>query len=313
MPLAHADHKSALQTIPLKTLRNGFVLPMLGLGTWMMGGDMVADPSADLVREVDALQAGLALGFRHIDTAEIYAGGVTEKVVATAINDFSRDDLILASKAFRTHHGYDDLLKALQGSLQRLGTDYLDLYYLHAPNLEIPLAETARALNAARRDGLIRHIAVSNFRPERLEELQKHLESPIVANQVHYNLVFREPEAVGMFEHAEKHDYFIVAWRPLQLQKRNVDPATTQKNIWEIGAYPALDDIAAAAGKTNVQVALNWIASHKHAVALIKSSNPAHLQEAIDACSWQLSEADVENLSQNFQPQISISDTIPLQ
>ncbi len=307
-----SENLLSVSPIPVRTLRNGFALPVLGLGTWLMGGDTVVDPTADLAREVAALQAGLALGFRHIDTAEIYSKGVAETIVATAIKDFPRADLILASKVSTPNHDYDDLLKSLKGSLERLQTPYLDIYYLHAPNLEVPLAETARALNVAHRDGLIRHIAVSNFLPERLDALQAYLDSPIVVNQVHYNLAFREAEAVGMFDHAVKHDYFVEAWSPLRLKKRNVDNALASKNVWERGVYPVLDAVANSNGKTNVQIALNWVVSHPQTITLIKSSSPAHLREAVGACDWSLSTTDAEILTRDFQPQFVVSDSIPL-
>jgi diketogulonate reductase-like aldo/keto reductase len=312
MAEALASSSSVSSSLPVKKLRSGFSLPVLGLGTWLMGGEFEPDPHANLSQEIEALQEGLSLGFRHIDTAELYANGNAEKIVADAIKVFPRSQLTLASKVFPTHHGYDALLASLKASLQRLQTPYLDIYYLHAPNLEIPLVETARALNEARRDGLIRHIAVSNFLPARIEALQQHLDSPIVANQVHFNLAFREPDAVGMFDHALKHDYFVVAWRPLRLQNRHMTNGAAQKNVWERGAYTLLDSLADKTGKTNTQIALNWVAAYPQTVALIKSSNPVHLREAAESWKTPLNTGDIEKLSRDFTPQFKISDTIPL-
>lgn len=304
----HIIEKLSSISIPSRRLRSGFSLPVIGLGTWMMGGDVSPDPSANIAREVEALQSGIAVGFRHIDTAELYADGVSETILAEAIKDFPRRDLIVASKVSPPNHGYDDLLKSLEGSLQRLKTDYLDVYYLHAPNFEIPLSETAKALNKAVSAGLVRHVAVSNFMPERLDALQEHLDSRIVANQVHYNIAFREPEAVGMLEHALDRDYFIVAWRPVRLTTRDDDVA----GVWERGRYPLLDAVADANGQTNIQAALNWVVSRPQTVALVKASRQEHLREIAETCEKSLKNEDIEKLSRDFAPQFIVSDTIPL-
>ncbi|MBV8061873.1 MAG: aldo/keto reductase [Alphaproteobacteria bacterium] len=302
----------AAHTIPEKRLKTGFALPVLGLGTWMMGGDHAHDPNANMAAEVKALQQGIELGFRHIDTAEVYAAGFSETIVADAIRPYRREDLVLASKVGPKNHNYDALLSSLKASLERLKTPYLDIYYLHAPNLDVPLQETARALNVAVADGLIKHIAVSNFHPDRIDRLREYLQTPIVANQVHYNLAFREPETVGMLKHAQERDYFIVAWRPIRFANRKAVPGTGLKNAWEPGAYPVLDQVAAETGKSNIQVALNWLFAQPQTVALVKSSKADHLAEICGACGWQLTEAQRRTLSRDFLPQYETSDTIPL-
>lgn len=301
-----------VQTIPVKTLKNGFSLPELGLGTWLMGGERAPDAQADRAREVAAIRAALDYGFRHIDTAEMYAAGVAETIVAEAMAAFPRAEITLASKVMAHNIGHDNLLRSLDASLERLRTDHIDLYYIHAPNDEVPPAETARALNKAYADKRIRAIGVSNYLPARMDALQAHLDAPIVANQVHLNLIYRGPMAAGMMEHAQRHDYFVVAWRPVRFADRRLDPAQTHKNAWERGAYPLLDEMADKYGKTNVQTALKWVLSLPNTVTLVKSSQPKHIEELLGGCGWQFAPADLERLTRDFRPQEQTSNSVPL-
>ena len=134
-------------TIPVRQLKNGFAMPLLGMGSWMLGGGAERDPASDGEKEAAALRSGLELGFRHIDTAEMYAGGFSEEIVGRAIRGWKRSDLFLTSKVWKTHLAYDEVLRACERSLRRLGTDYLDLYLIHQVDDAYPLEETIRALD----------------------------------------------------------------------------------------------------------------------------------------------------------------------
>ena len=295
-------------TFPVKTLKNGFSLPVLGLGTWKMGGDREYNPDNDDARDIAALTMAMESGFTHIDTAESYAGGHAEKLIGQAIKGHNRNQLILASKVWPINMGRDNLVKSLEASLARLQTDYLDVYYLHETNFDIPFKETAAGLNDAYKRGLIKHIAVANFLPQTFDRMQSFLDMPIVANQVHYNLMFREPAAHGMLEHALKHDYLIVAWRPIRFSRRNSDA----QDVWQKGVYPIVDQTAEKYQKTNIQVAINWLISQPNIVTLAKSSNPVHLREIIGSIDWALAPDDIKDLIDNFPEQKTVSDSVPL-
>ena len=99
-------------TIPVRQLKNGFAMPLLGMGSWMLGGGAERDPASDGEKEAAALRSGLELGFRHIDTAEMYAGGFSEEIVGRAIRGWKRSDLFLTSKVWKTHLAYDEVLRA---------------------------------------------------------------------------------------------------------------------------------------------------------------------------------------------------------
>lgn len=298
--------------IPYKTLKNGTTLPALGLGTWLMGGDTqkIVSPQDDI--DIATIKMAIKNGFTHIDTAELYGAGGAEEIVGKAIQGYDRSTLYIASKAYKGHHTRELLSQSLDASLKRLGTDYLDLYYLHLPTLETPFEETADALNKAYAAGKIKNVGVGNFSAKNFDALQKYLEPKIIANQVHYNLSFREPEATGLLEHSIKNDYFIVAWRPLRLKKRNPNDGGIPHNIWDKGAFPLIDEMAKKYNKTNVQIALAWTTYLPNVTTLIKSSNMLHLNEAFDSFGFKLSEEDYKILQRDFAPQFSVSDTVAL-
>jgi diketogulonate reductase-like aldo/keto reductase len=125
-------------------------------------------------------------------------------------------------------------------------------------------------------------------------------------------LSFREPEYSGLIHHAKDHDYFMIAWRPLKLVKRNTLSPLVPHNVWEKGVFPILDHISSRYGVTNVQMALAWVTHHDHVVTLVKSSRLDHLLEAAEGVSIPLSDEDYKILSQEFSPQFNVSDTISL-
>ena len=146
------------------TLPSGEALPVLGQGTWKMGED--GRRHAD---EVKALQLGLDLGMTLIDTAEMYASGGAEKVVAEAIAG-RRDEVFLVSKVLPSNASRAGVQRACENSLRRLATDRIDLYLLHWPG-SVPLTETVEAFEALKAAGKVRHWGVSNFDTDEMEEL----------------------------------------------------------------------------------------------------------------------------------------------
>lgn len=112
--------------IPSKKLNSGFEIPVLGLGTYSMGGGIARDQANDDQRDITAIETAINLGIKHIDTAELYAEGYAEVLVGQAIKDFDRSKLFLASKVQKTHLNSKDIKIAVKDSLKRLGTDYFD-------------------------------------------------------------------------------------------------------------------------------------------------------------------------------------------
>lgn len=284
-------------TVPWKTLPGGFSMPVLGQGTWRLGGVSERDPENDDARDVAVIRRALDAGLTHIDTAEMYAGGHAEELVGEAIRGVERSRLFLTGKVWKSHLGGDGPLRAAEASLRRLGVDAFDLYLVHQVNPEIPLKETIRAMNRLQREGLARNIGVSNFSLDRLKQAQALSEVPIVANQLHYNLQVREIELSGLLDFCQETGVMVIAWRPL----RGVDCSV-----------PLLTELAARYGHTPRQLALNWLISQPGVVTIVKASDPLHLAENVGAVDWRMAEEDVERLRGEYPDRRAVSEAVPL-
>ena len=266
----------------------------------MIGGAETRDQGCDADAAIRSIRRGLEAGLSCIDTAEIYAGGFTEELVGAAIRGYPRDRLQIISKVSSRHLRHDDVLRSAAASLERLGTDYLDVYVIHKPTPDIPLPETMQAMQALQEKGLIRHIGVSNFSVGSLARARQYLEAPIVLNQVHYNLIYREPERSGLLEYCRDNDIFLMAWRPL-----------------EKGAIPenppaVLNDICTRYERTPARVAINWLVSQSHVVTLSTMQSEQHLRDNLGAMDWTLRPEDIELLRSQFPGQHSVSNREPL-
>ncbi|MGB5931976.1 MAG: aldo/keto reductase [Anaerolineae bacterium] len=286
--------------MPTKRLRSGFEMPIFGMGTWRMGGDYHYDPSNDDEADIRAIRAAIEIGITHIDTAETYAEGHAERLVGQAIKGYDREKLFIVSKVSPEHLRYDDLIASAKGSLERLETDYLDLYLIHHPNPNIRIVETMRAKDVLVDEGLVKNIGVSNFTVERLEEAQAHTKNRIVANQLHLNLIYREPERKGLLEYCQKNDVMFVAWRPMQ------------KGLLAKRGIKVLDEMCEKYGRSPAQIAINWLVSQPNVVTLSKMRNVEHIKENLGAIGWQMDEEDIDRLRRDFPNQQDVSDTVPL-
>ncbi len=286
--------------IPVKKLKNGFSLPEFGIGTYGMGGHREREAQNDDQADIQAVRAAIELGVTHIDTAEVYAEGRAEEIVAQAVKGYDRNKLFIVSKVYQTNLAYDDVLRSCEASLQRLQTDYLDLYLVHKFNPEIALSETMPALDQLKDRGLIKNIGVSNFCVEHFKQAQSHTENKIVCNQVHYNLIFREPQRKGLLKYCQDNDIFLVAWRP-------VEKGELTQDIPDI-----LQELVNKYKKTPAQIAINWLTSQPNVVTIAKSRNLKHLEDNLGGVGWYLDEADIKKLIDGYPGQQAISNRQPL-
>lgn len=275
-------------------------MPYLGMGTWLMGGRDTRDPADDGRASVEALTRGLNAGYRHIDTAEMYAGGFSEEIVGEAVAGFKRESLFLTSKVWKTHLHYDDVLRAAEDSLRRLRTDYLDLYLIHQVNEDVPIRETMRAMNRLVDEKIIRWIGVSNFAVERFEQAQGWADSKVAVNQVHYNLQVREVEKSGLLEYCQTHDVMLTAWRPLQKGMLAEEPPR------------CLMEVAQRYSLSPYQTALSWLTSQKNVVTITKAADPDHLLENMQATEVELASDALEYLRAEYPGQTDRSEAVPL-
>ncbi|MEK7501344.1 MAG: aldo/keto reductase [Patescibacteria group bacterium] len=288
--------------IRTKKLKNGFKIPEYGLGTWQMGGRDERDLSNDDKADVEAIKNAIAAGITHIDTAEIYANGHSEELIAKALKEAytKRENIFLVSKVPSEHQGYGGVINACKQSLKRLETDCLDLYLLHDYDNVFPLDETMRAMVELKDKGLIKNIGVSNFGIEHLKEAQGYCKYPIVCDQVHYNLRVREVEKNGLLQYCQKNDIMIIAYRP-----------TEKGNMFN--QMPAIiQEMCKKYDKTYPQIAINWLISQPNVVTIVKTRNPAHLKENLGALGYSMEPKDIEHLRDEYPNQIYVSDVIPL-
>jgi diketogulonate reductase-like aldo/keto reductase len=261
----------------LKPLGNtGVMIPEIGLGTWNYSGG------------VKPLREGIELGAYLIDTAEGYH---TEDVVGQAIKGI-RDRVFIATKVSGRHLRYDDVLRAVEGSLRLLGTDYIDLYQIHWPNSSVPIKETMRAMEALVDSGHIKYIGVSNFSVRDMQEAQAAMRKyPIVSNQVLYNLNSRSIEK-DLIPYCENHGVTIIAYTPLD----NGRLATGSRGR----GMKVLEQIATEMKKTPAQVALNWCTSRPNVIAIPKSNSVPRTVENCGASGWRLPQAHIRLLDEAF-------------
>jgi diketogulonate reductase-like aldo/keto reductase len=269
----------------------GVQIPVLGLGTWGIGGFTTGNSEKDEIG-IQAIRLGLDLGMRFVDTAEMYGGGHSEEVVAEATKD-QRESIFLATKVSGGHLAYEDVLRSCEASLKRLRTRYLDLYQIHWPNSRIPLSETMKAMGRLVDDGKVRHIGVSNFSVRQLTEAQEALsKTRVVSNQVEYSLTERSIEG-DLLPFAEKEKITIIAYSPLA---RGQISGQAHGDRWKV-----LDQIAKITHKTRSQVALNWLVLKSQVVAIPKASNLDHVRENSGSVGWSLSNEQVERLDEAFK------------
>jgi aryl-alcohol dehydrogenase-like predicted oxidoreductase len=196
----------------MKKLKSGFELPVYGMGLARVGGSTEKDTSQD-EEWIKSIKLAIDNGVTHFDTAEAYGVGHSEELLGRAIKDTQRNRLIVASKVSAWNQTYDSIRKSCQASLQRLGTDYIDLYMLHTfPERGTDIKDTMRAMTDLVDQGLIKNIGVSNLTINRFKAAQAATPHKIVCNQLHYNVQFREVEQRGILEYSQKNDVFVVAW-----------------------------------------------------------------------------------------------------
>jgi 2,5-diketo-D-gluconate reductase B len=266
---------------------HGLQIPKIGFGTYKMGGEFTADLSKDSV-SLAALVSALELGYTHFDTAEIYANGHAEELLAGAIRETGskRENLFITTKVSPDHLNYDNVLKACENSLRRLKMEYIDLYLIHWPNPLIKLEETFRALNQLVREGKVKHLGVSNFNLRNLKKAKALSESPLLTNQVPYSLPEKKYVKNGVLEYCQQNDILLTAYTPVKF--RNLKVNQTLKRIAE------------AHNATSFQIALAWLTSQPRVITIPMSFNALHQKENLAAAEIKLTAEEIEILNQLY-------------
>ena len=253
-------------SIPTRTLPSGDELPALGLGTYGLDDEQTAT----------SVRTALEAGYTHIDTAEGYHN---EAVIGDVLAEYDHEDVFLTSKVLPKNLDYESLIRSCESSLERLGTDYLDLYLIHWPNPAISLRESLQAMARLHDRGLVRNVGVSNFSAYQLSCAHHITDVPIAVNQIEFHPWFQRPALV---DYCRESDTVIEAAAPF-------------------GRADVFDDevvreLAETYEKSPAQVTLRWMLD-RGMVALPRSATPEHVRANADL-DWSLDETDCRRLDE---------------
>jgi diketogulonate reductase-like aldo/keto reductase len=240
-------------------------MPRLGIGTWQN-----TDPAAC----ADSVRTALEMGYRHVDTAQIYdnEAAVGDGLAAAAV---ARDDIFLATKVWIDSLASEDVIETTEASLDRLGVDTVDLLYVHWAARTYDPDETLAAMAELKERGAIRHIGVSNFEPHHLDRASEVLDGQIFANQVEMHPLLPQE---ALREYADRHDINLVAYSPLARG--------------EVFGVDTLADIADDYGVSEAQVSLAWLRA-KGVTAIPKATGRDHIADNWASLDLELSTGDI--------------------
>jgi len=244
-------------------------MPMLGFGTW---------ENDDYDQCVESVRTAIEMGYRHIDTAQAYRN---EEAVGDGIAaaDVPREDIFLATKVWISQLSSDDVVESTRESLEKLGTDYLDLLYVHWPARDYDPEGTLGAFDRLVDEGAVRHVGVSNFEPHHVDRAREVLDAPLFANQVEIH-PFLQQETLR--EYAAGNDIELVAYSPLARG--------------EVVGNGTLESIADKHDATVPQVALAWLRD-LDITAIPKATSEAHIRDNWESLTVDLDEADHERIA----------------
>lgn len=261
----------------------GESVPVLGMGTWRMGGGSALDRGDDR-GAVEALRRGLELGLTLVDTAEAYGEGHSERLVGEALRGFDRSQVFIVSKVKQERATREGIVAAARASVARLGT-HMDLYLLHWPPDDGNLGERMRGLEDVVRNGLSRHIGVSNFGVKLLEEAGTYLSTVEVAAVQNRMSVTSRGYLKDVVPYAQRLGMMFMAYTPLE--------------HGGLVSSRVLSQVASRYEKTAIQVALNWLICIDPVVPIPKAERVVHVEENAGAAGWRMSKEDWEAIERS--------------
>jgi diketogulonate reductase-like aldo/keto reductase len=259
---------------PIIVEANGARIPAIGLGTWQLKDETC----------VEAVRAGLAAGYRHIDTAAMYEN---EEAVGEGLQAgrLDRHEVFVTTKVWYTEIAPGNLERSAEAGLKRLRLDQVDLLLIHWPSADIPVREAVKALANAKRRGLARHIGISNFSAKLVEEAVAHCDEPLVTNQCEYHPYLNQDRVRAA---GARHGLSFTSYCPLG-RGDLVNDATVQ-------------EIGRGYGKTAAQVILRWHVQQPGTIAIPRSSNPHRIEENVQVFDFALSDEEMRRISSLARP-----------
>jgi len=260
---------------------HGAAIPAVGYGTMLF-------PDPD--RAVELIGHALACGYRHIDTARKYG---TEQWVGEAIraSGVPREEIWVTTKVTEENAKADDFARSVDTSLETLGLDHVDLLLIHWPQPAVPLEETLGALARAKRDGLARHIGVSNFTIALLDEAVAKCPEPLVTNQIEYHSYINQDRLLAA---CRKHDLLVTCHAPLARGAMLDDPVILE--------------IAAAHGKSAAQVALRWTVQQPGIGVVPRALEISEIEENIALFDFTLSDSEMDRIGRMKERHLRVID-----
>ena len=333
----------------------GVKVSAIGLGTWQFGSSEWGygqEYAAIEARKI--LLRAIELGVNFVDSAEIYGFGKSERIIGEALTEGAavgigqdllressngsrssvgpendlRSKVFIATKVFPIAPVEQVVSQRARQSAKRLRTDYIDLYQVHWPNPFFPISTTMSGMKNLVSSGLVKHVGVSNFSADRWKQADEKLGSPVLSNQVRFNLADRRPEA-QILPFAQKNDRIVIAYSPLAQgflsakysptnrprgAARAGNPLFLNENL-ERGAtlFEVLGKVATSHGATPSQVCLAWLIAKPNVVVIPGAASVEQLEKNVEAAQLELSKDDIETLnevSDAFTP-ISGPKTVP--
>ena len=293
----------------------------------------------------EIIERAIELGINFFDTANAYSNGESEKVLGKVLNDYNRDEYVVSTKGYfptnlfsdekETHPNSSGLSRKaieqeLQNSLDRLGMDTIDLYYIHRWDYDTPIEETLKTLDDAVRRNQVRYIGASSMWTHQFAKAiyrSDHLGlERFISMQNHYNLVYREEER-EMIPFCKEEKIAVIPWSPLAqgYLTRPHEKMTSTKRGEELtgfhqeyrqGGGPTInervEEIARQKGVKMAQIALAWLL-HKDTVdaPIIGTTSVKHLEEAVEALEINLSDSEIEYLEEPYEPLLISGDKVP--
>jgi 2,5-diketo-D-gluconate reductase B len=256
-------------------------IPLVGLGTWCLRGRVC----------VDIVEQALRLGYRHLDTAELYEN---EREVGDGLraSGVPREEIFVTTKISPSHFAPRELERAANDSLTRLRLSEVDLLLLHWPTPQVPLSETLKALCKVKRSGLTRHIGVSNFAVADIQEAVRHVSEPLVCNQIEMNSFRDRPTLTAV---SRAHGMAVVAYSPIARGDANNDATLAR--------------IGRAYGKSGAQVSLRWLVQQGIPV-IPRTSRIARLSENYAIFDFELSEGEMSSISSAARRRAQLDATV---
>lgn len=246
----------------------GIDVPEIGLGTHKLHDRQCTN----------VVRKALDIGYRHIDTAQMYKNE-REIGEAIGISNVSREDIFLSTKIWHTNLDADDVLQSTEQSLRNLDTPYVDLLLIHWPNEQYDLRKTIESMLVLRDQGKAMNIGVSNFPLDLLRKVNDEIRAPIFCDQVEFHPFI---DQLDLLDYAIEKDILITAYSPLAQGK-----ACDHKELREI---------AERYSKTPAQITLRWLIEQENVVAIPKASSEDHLRENFDVFDFYLEDEDFDRI-----------------